>query len=265
MKVHNRLFVAFFLFMGCFLENVHCGLEDFSGESQAKKIKIQSNDDPLQAYYLPKTHPLHAQLEGLFTNPEMFKSPLKFRKAGFTVIPGHKQLMVGGHPSLPGYLFKKFPDSRPQDKQLRNFIQRIDGSKVLRTSIKAHNFKHLVVPRKWLYKLPESFPNSYILIVERMDICTPEEVENQYRLIQKDVLMELCTILHEVGGCDAYPRNQPFTRSGKIAFVDTEHVGHLKQGFFKHIVPALNEPMQKYAISLWKQLNRGKKATVDVQ
>src|SRR5262249_21775609 len=66
----------------------------------------------------------------------------------------------------------------------------------------------------------------------------------------------LCMILHDIGGCDAYPWNQPFTREGKIAFVDTEDVGKRRfhDYFIQHIVPALNEELQPYAVDLWMKL-----------
>ena len=217
----------------------------------------------LKSYLIPKNHPLHKHLRYLFSHSCMFRSAEKFRDAGFIVKLGHRNLMVGAFPSLPEYLFKKFADCRSQKNQLGNYIKRIKGARVLRQYIKEHNFKHLVVPEKWLYKLPGRFSKNstngvaYILIVENMDIYDdwddPDGVaKNLYYNMNIEMLTELCTILHDVGGCDGYPRNQPFTRSGKIAFVDTEHVGQLKGHFVKHIVPALNEELQAYALALWE-------------
>ena len=71
-----------------------------------------------------------------------------------------------------------------------------------------------------------------------------------YDNMEIDILTELCTILHDVGGCDALPRNQPFTLSGKIAFVDTEHVGLLfKYHFRKIFVPALISISPSHALA----------------
>jgi hypothetical protein len=213
------------------------------------------------ACLLPKNHPLQPSLKQVFRDSKMFKSSEYFRRAGFDIKRGHKHLMVAAHPYIPGYLFKKFPDyTYPQLTQLENFVRRVEGAKIVRNLIKKHKFKHLIVPQKWIYKLPSSFSRverarSYILIVENMDICSEAEVAAKYYNMDKEMLKELCTLLHALGGCDAYPRNQPFTRSGKIAFIDTEHVGGMPGHFQKHIIPALNPSLQSYALALWAQLD----------
>ncbi|MBA2367435.1 MAG: hypothetical protein H0V82_00240 [Candidatus Protochlamydia sp.] len=222
------------------------------------------NEDELKHYLLPSTHPLKNYLKVIFKNPHMFKTIEHFENEGFKVIRGHRNLMVGAYPSIEQFLYKKFPDGMPQNKQLDNFVKRIRGAEVIRSYIKKYGFKHMVVPKKWLYRLPHSFPSdngtpSYLLIVENMDIYgdwkDPNGVARQlYYNMDIEVLTELCTLLHAIGGCDAFPRNQPFTRSGKIAFVDTEHVGQMKGHFLKHIVPALNEELQAYAVALWMKL-----------
>jgi hypothetical protein len=218
----------------------------------------------INSYLLPKHDPLYKQIPQLLHNPDMFKSPRHFEKAGFTVKRGHRKLMVGFHPFIPHHLIKKFSDKMPQAMQLENYIKRIKGAEILRNYIHKHHYTHLVVPEKWLYKLPKKFSkkgSAYLLIVENMDIYDDWEDPNGearqlYYNMDKETLTELCTILHDVGGCDAYPWNQPFTRSGKIAFVDTEHVGKRKfhDYFIKHIVPALNEELQAYALALWAKL-----------
>lgn len=215
------------------------------------------------SYQLPKKHPLRESLKTVFTNPNIFKSDEVFRKAGFRVKNGHRGLMVGAHPDIPGYLFKKFHDGKSQKEQLENFIKRLKGAEVLRKYVKEHKLKHIVIPKKWIYQLPKAFSKkyhctSYILVVEDMDIYDGNDsdgiAQQLYYNMDREVLTELCMVLHDVGGCDAYPRNQPFTRSGKIAFIDTEHVGELKRHFFKHTVPALNPELQIYAKALWRKL-----------
>ncbi|MDP1880736.1 MAG: hypothetical protein Q8K60_07335 [Parachlamydiaceae bacterium] len=235
---------------------------------ELKKTEITNSVDQqlIDSYILPKSHPLFNRLKKIFNQPSMFKSTEHFEKAGFNIKLGHRKLMVGAHPSIKSYLFKKFPNSYPQQKQLDNFITRIKGAEILRKCIAILKLKHIVVPKKWLYKLPKSFSrekheDTYLLVVENMDIY--EGYENpqdqgslHYYNMNIEVLTELCTLLHFVGGCDAYPRNQPFTKSGKIAFVDTEHIGKLKGHFLKHIVPALNPDLQPYAVALWMKLEQ---------
>lgn len=216
--------------------------------------------NPLEPYLLPKDHPLQDILPHLFQDSHMFRSSKNLKHAGFKVKPGHRHLMVAFHPAIPLYLFKKFPDDLNQSSQLRNFIKRIQGANIVRESIKKNNCQHLVVPQKWLYELPKRFSKdgnkSYILIVENMDIVSKEENLDLYYHMDKEMLNELCIVLHDVGGCDAFPRNQPFTRSGKIAFIDTEHVGfsRFREHFIKHIVPVLSEDLQAYGTALWRKL-----------
>ena len=221
-----------------------------------------------ESYLLPKEHPLHQQLAHLFHNPQMFRSHTFLRREGFTVKLGNRRtkLMVGSHPSILQNLIKKFPDDVSQTTQLKNFVKRIKGAEVLRNYIKKHNFKYLVVPEKWLYKLPKDFPShSYVLVVEKMDIYDDwddpnGEARKMYYSMDIEVLTELCTLLHGVGGYDSLPRNQPFTRSGQIAFIDTEYVGTTKnkEQFHRDTIPALNQELQAYALALWEKLEEEK-------
>ncbi len=163
----------------------------------------------LELYLLPKDHPLHENLEAIFHDNLMFRSPNNFKKAGFSVQggnkitrSGHKKIMIGAHPSAPQYLFKKFPDSYPQSMQLKNFINRIKGAHLIRHYIQTHQFKHLVVPQKWLYKLPTHFykGNAYLLIVEKMDIYHDWDdhyghARQLYYHMDPEILTELCMTL----------------------------------------------------------------------
>lgn len=255
----NYLFLSFFLVF-CSCHNI------LSADLELRKSVEKGTlaNEILKPYLLPHDHPLRPYLKMIFSDPTMFESADHLKKAGFKVMHGHRKLMVGQHPLISQYLFKKFPNSLSQDRQLDNFMKRLRGAEILRNYINDHHFKHLVVPKKWLYKLPKSFSQgdenrAYVLIVENMDIYRdfdkPDGIARQlYYNMDIEMLTELCTILRAVGGCDAFPRNQPFTRSGKIAFVDTEHVGRMKNHFIKHIIPALNEELQAYAWALWTKL-----------
>lgn len=218
------------------------------------------NQETILPYLLPEKHPLRKILAEIFVDPNMFQSYEQFVNAGFEVKRGSKRLLVGRHPSIPDYLFKKYY-GQSQTSQLYNYIQRIEGANFLRQYIKEHDFKHLTVPKKWLYELPSNFSErrsekTYLLIVERMDLITDHYSEGKilYYNMDADMLTELCTILHEVK-CDAFPtRNLPMTHSGKIAFVDTETVRKGKSNFIKRFVPLLNPEMQTYALALWEKL-----------
>lgn len=238
-------------------------------QAQIKPAEESNKKTPptlnLNHYQFPKSHPARKILRTLFRHPRMFDSPKELEKGGFKVKLGHKKLMVGFHPSLSGYAIKKFCNCVPLKMQLDNYIKRIEGAQVLRNYIKEQNFKRLSIPKKWLYQLPKNFEKhgdrSYVLIVEDMNIYddwdNPQgEARQLYFSMDKNTVTELCTVLHAVGGCDAYPWNQPFAHSGKIAFIDTEHVGQRKfhDYFIRHIVPQLNEEMQAFAHALWTEL-----------
>lgn len=249
---------------------LHANLEWGMSENEVFSACRSHQNHSLKNYLLPQAHPLQELLAHLFPDPLMFKSDSHLRNAGFIVKFGNQRtkLMIGAHPLIPQYLIKKFPEDISQTKQLENFVRRIEGSQILRHSIKKHHFKHLVVPKKWLYKLPKGFPErSYVLIVEKMDIYDDWEDPNGetrklYYNMDIEVLTELCTLLHDVGGCDSLPRNLPFTRSGQIAFIDTEHVGTAKTKgqFHKDTLPLLNKELQAYAIALWEKLDEEKKS-----
>lgn len=236
-------------------------------EKKKEKIKVKVEENPLLPYLLPENHHLQVVLKKLLNNSNMFRSPTHFRQAGFQVKMGHKHLMVGAHPSMPDHLIKRFPDSVPSIMQLENFIKRINGANLIRELIKERNYDRLVVPKKWVYQLPSSFAKfpstkSYILIVEKMDIYNEKENHEHYYKMDEETLTQLCSTLHAIGGCDGYPRNQPFIKTGQIAFVDTEHVGEMKDHFHKHIIPALSPDMQIFADQLWRELERAEQGAM---
>lgn len=219
-----------------------------------------SSKNSIEAYYLPSKHSLNRSLSLLFRYPFMFRSPKFLTAQGFDVKVSHRRLMIAGHRDMPNYLIKKFIDHVPQSTQIKNFLKRIRGANALRRHIKNLNLKHIVVPKKWLYQLPKGFPSpSYVLVVEKMDIYDDWDnphgkARKLYYNMDKEILTEFCILLHAAGGCDSIPRNQPFTHSGQIAFIDTEHYGENKGHFYKHILPALNPELQAYATALWEKL-----------
>lgn len=224
-------------------------------DNKAPKDTIRIDRESLRSYLLPEDHPLAPKLKSLFKNPKMFKSPKNFRQEGFQLRFGHRQLMVAYHPEIGDYLIKKFPDSTPKERQIENYLRRIDGANTVRKYIESNQLKHILVPQKWLYRTPYG----YVLIVEKMDIFELAETNRRYKQIDIETLTELCQVLHAVGGCDAFSRNQPFTKSGQVAFVDTEHVGKKKDAFHRHILPLLTPEKKEYALALWDNLEHKNK------
>ena len=110
---------------------------------------------------LPVDHPIQNQLKELFKDPNMFQAIENFRQAGFDVVRSREDLLLGTHNSIKGFLIKKFSNKKSQSEQLKNYIKRIKGAKILRKYIQAHKLKkHFLVPKKWLYELPPNFSKS---------------------------------------------------------------------------------------------------------
>lgn len=175
-------------------------------------------------------------------DPDMFDSTKSFKKAGFDVVERTRdtRIMAASHDDAKGYLFKKYNNDRRADEQLENYQIRIEGARLLRALIDERGLRNIVVPRKWLYELPAQFATerkglrrpSYVLIVEKFKIL--EDSKSEYGSIDKQTLRELCAVVYRFPGLDSTPKNVPFTKDGKIAFIDTEswerHEGrrHLK-------------------------------------
>jgi hypothetical protein len=230
--------------------------------SDIQKIEIQEIE--LKECLLPKDHPLQKQLKNLFKDPEMFRSPRSFRQAGFLVSKSYRErhVMIGRHPHIPNYIFKKFRNQIPQHDQLANYLKRVNGARHLRKFIDLNHLSHVVVPQKWIYRLPKQYSDSetkertYILIVEDMNIYNSKESIKRYHTIPFDVLKELCIVVYYFRGFDSIPNNLPFTQSDKIAFVDTEKWDDWNREYFLlRIVPHMNEDRKQYAQLLFEELS----------
>ena len=166
--------------------------------------------------------------KALFHDPGMFESRNTFIRAGFEVLKqaAEHNIMVGKHPAVDGYLFKKYSNQIPLSEQIDNYETRMRGAEKIRAVIRRHRLRHLVVPNKWLLELPRSFSErkrkSYLLVVDRIDILSVEESTRRYRSIDPAVLDDLCHVLFRFRGFDAAIHNLRFTPSGQIAFIDTE-------------------------------------------
>jgi hypothetical protein len=191
--------------------------------------------------------------EGLFRDPRMFNSRSSFAAAGFEVKqPASHNIMVGSHPSVGQYLFKKYNHDVPLDEQEENYETRIEGAQKIRWVIDRYQLRHLVVPHKWLYELPRSFSkrkrSSYVLVADRIDLLSVDETTRRYRNIDPAVLDDLCRVLFHFRGFDAAIHNLRFTTSGQIAFIDTESWDRSSRrgtGVFRRINEELTKEMRK--------------------
>lgn len=169
------------------------------------------------------TLPIVADLAGLFTNRKMFDSFRRFEGEGFRLVahPDHK-IMAGSHKAARGYLFKKYNNDWDTEDQLRNYMRRIEGARRLKIFIEERGFDRVIVPRKWLYRLPEDFPERHLLVVEKLELLSIDETARAYHRISKDQTRQLATVLYYFRGLNSTPANLPYTTDDKIAFIDTE-------------------------------------------
>jgi hypothetical protein len=200
--------------------------------------------------------PIVSRLGDLFTERKMFNSMRSFEQAGFKLIAHapHK-IMSGSHKHARGYLFKKYNNDRPGKKQIKNYMRRIEGARLLRNFIAEHGLRHVVAPRKWLYELPESFPERYLVVVDKLDLVSDDATLRKYARIREEHLRELAMVLFYFRGLNSWTKNLPFTEDGEIAFVDTER-WHSDKDYLRLIGDHLPNDRRKQAEDLFKELRR---------
>lgn len=204
--------------------------------------------------------PIVSMMASLFTDPKMFGSYTRFEDAGFSLVAHapHK-MMAGKHKRAKGYFFKKYNNDHDSEKQLVNYLRRIEGSRLIRTFIADHGFTRVIAPKKWLYELPTTFPERYLLVAERVDLATRDETHRRYARISTEQLQELATVLYYFRGLNSTAANLPYTKEGQIAFIDTERWHHDKD-LLRKVGDRLPRARVKQAKAVFKEL-RNKGAT----
>lgn len=188
-----------------------------------------------------------------------------WRDSGFRVLPrSAEKIIVAGHRDARSFLFKKYPTAwRSYGEQLELYEERVNGARVLANHLQTHAVDKIVVPRKWLCTLPSRHEvrgkPSYVIVVDRFDLLDRDESERLYRKIDRDLLEDLCAILFRFRGLDFSVRNVPFTRDGKIAFIDTEHIkltkpkklAERRESYEKNLSKMFSDRDRRFALSLW--------------
>jgi hypothetical protein len=222
--------------------------------------------EELEPYFLPIGHPIKKRLDRFFQKDRATLSLQTFIEGGFLNAKMRKptNIVIGRSARFKGYLFKVYLDSQPTLFEWDNWLKRIRGANAIKECIELHGFQNFTVPRKWIYPLPlEPFPTdqapynrkNFILIVEDMSILSWNDNLKAYkRKFTRRLLRDLHCILTEVGLLDSvYPDNIPFTKSGKIAFIDTEHHHHPQDSIPYHkLTRYFSEEMGEY----WESLSR---------
>jgi len=210
--------------------------------------------------------PPEIDLDRLFRKKAVFNSSDEMRDAGFNVMREsvHEKVIVARHRSAPGFLFKKFlrTVSLTREEQLAAYEMRVNGANALKAHLEALQIKKIIVPRKWLCELPTRFNSGslpeHIIIVDCCDILDREDAERRYRSIDKDQLRDLCTIFFTFSRVDFTAKNAPFTRDGKIAFIDTGYLRPItkklksrKKSYDKNIAKLFTDKNRRFAAGLW--------------
>ncbi len=217
--------------------------------------------ESLRPYLLPIDHPIKEKLDDLFKQKERVTLNQNTLAAnGFTnTKPGKwSKTIVTKHPHIKGYLLKLFTDDQTDMCDWEQWITRIEGANSVRKTIEQLKCKHIFkVPKKWIYPLPnsanpsENSEKNFILVVEDMQLIDEKSNQKLWKTkISEHHLDTLHDILEIEGLLDTvYPFNLPFTNSGKLAFIDTEHHHEWPIRYHK-LIPYLSESNQHF----WKQI-----------
>lgn len=222
--------------------------------------------EAVQPYLIPGDHKVKAKLDHIFHASRVTASRDSVRRAGF--IFTEKQGAHGVtafHPELPGYVVKIMTDDNPIEDEWISFLQRINGAQVIQNAINEYGYKkYFKVPKKWIYPLPAeprpfegSYPRNFVLIVEDMKILPWLENRQAWKANKdKKILEALYRVLKKCGLTDSLrPHNVPFSRDGRIAFVDTAHYNQWPVNYHQ-----LLEYMSSSLWPFWKELTGIKKA-----
>lgn len=213
-------------------------------------------------FLLPLNHPLKPILDEIFTKSRVNENNQTVIDAGFQrlAVKATSQIAVLKHPTMPGYLIKLYLENVIPNKNKAGWewlSQRCAGAKAVRNLIKDKKLKHFRVANKWLYPLPlnpastQNIKNQEIfaLVVTDMNIVSYNESEYFWKHnITKSVLDELYVILSHGLASTAVILNEPPTKDGKFACIDTEHP---KRNYdLKVVLQYLSYDMGAY----WKKL-----------
>lgn len=215
----------------------------------------------IHPYLMTDKHPIKKKLDKIFSKSRALCDIDSMVAAGFDYADPqhHTHIIVTRHSSIKGYVVKAYLDN--QDYHLGEpeyffWMMRADGANLISQFIKKHGYHHLFkVPKKWIYLLPdvpspplEYLRKNFILVEEDMNIFDTEVNQKIWGgpLVTKKLLKGLYKITTELGLFDcAKPANCPFSKDGRVAFVDTQSF-HRKSVKYKKLTPYLSTPMQNY-------------------
>ncbi len=232
---------------------------------QRGKIKKKSISTELAPFLMKKHHPIKSRLDALFSSARVTLNMKTLTKAGFIKAKPRKftKLIVTRHPSFPGYIFKLYLDAQRPHKNLPEhefWKMRVDGANKIRAYLAQYRLEaEFKVPYKWIYLLPKHplppegyYQRQSILVEEDMEILSDRKNKQAWasKAVTRELLDTLYLILEELGLRDcAKPDNIPFSKDGRIAFIDTQTHGSKTVHFFK-LNGSLSPKNRKY----WKSI-----------
>jgi len=190
----------------------------------------------VKPYLLPASHSLKNKLDRLFSKTRVIKNSETIKSAGFAQAEVRRwsHTVVTKHPKFKKYFFKLFTDEQTTIDGCKYLVKRAFGAASARKTIEKYGLgKFFVVPKKWIYVLPENPApaasanrKNFILVAERIDILSSHQNFSRWKSskVKPKLLDALYLLMKEEGLKDSiYPFNVPFTPSGKIALIDLEH------------------------------------------
>ena len=217
----------------------------------------------VKPYLIPENLPMKKELDHIFTSSRAILSITSMKKAGFIDPKPRKftHLIVTSHPKMPGYIVKTYLDAQRYYKEKPEWhywIKRIHGAEAIREYIVRNKLEKVFkVPKKWIYAIPTSpsppsgfLRKNFILVEEDMNLLSKEENEKMWKSekVTPELLAQVYFLLEELGLHDcAKPDNIPFSKDGRIAFIDTQS-HHEWPVAYKKMTPYLSNGMKEH----WK-------------
>lgn len=215
-------------------------IEFLQGESERLAALSLPPKDPFPALaklLMPDDHPIASALAELFTDPRDYvdrsaMEAIGWQRAEQPPATPLERFVVASHPTIPGYLVKCYAlmgdRGRHYAKELPRLAGRVAHGRHLREVVEWAGLDQIVIPQKWLYRLPPQFADplapfgKVVLIAERLDLMPAEESEKIYIALDDERMLQILKLIVSVDGLDVWIANMPMTCDGKIAFVDTE-------------------------------------------
>jgi len=222
----------------------------------SKRLRLTNEQVQQELARTAATLPILAELKELFTNPKMFNSFDRFQSEGFDLVDhSPNKVMSGSHKRVRGYMIKKYNNEKDSKDQIRNYMHRVEGATLLRKFIADRGFQTVVAPQKWLYELPASFPERYLVVAEKLNLVSRSETEKNYGRIGKTQMQELATVLYYFRGLNSTAANLPYTKDDKIAFIDTERWHHDKD-YLRKVGDRIPRDRMKQAEDIYETLEK---------